>query len=384
VKGHIRERSPGRWAIVIDVPDPITGKRRRKWHSFQGTKREAQVESARLISEVKGGVYLEPDKTTMSAFFDRWLEHEKQNVSPKTLERYTDLAKKNLSPLIGSVTLARLKTERIDAALTQALESGRRDGKGGLAPRTVHHMRRVLVKALNQALAWDLIKKNPAMATRPPKIERTAMLAYDVKQTAELLEALRSTRLFISVVMAVMCGLRRGEIIALRWRHIDLQNGVVSVRESAEQTADGVRYKEPKSGKARTVALSSTVLVELRRHRAKQAEELLKLGKKPEPDSFVIAQADGSPLQPRSLTHEWVRIVAKTSLPRIRFHDLRHTHASQLLSAGVHPKIASERLGHSTIGITLDLYSHVMPGMQANAAEQVDAAIRMAIKPAKP
>lgn len=384
MKGHIRERSPGRWAIVIDVPDPITGKRRRKWHSFQGTKREAQVESARLISEVKGGVYLEPDKTTMSAFFDRWLEHEKQNVSPKTLERYTDLAKKNLSPLIGSVTLARLKTERIDAALTQALESGRRDGKGGLAPRTVHHMRRVLVKALNQALAWDLIKKNPAMATRPPKIERTAMLAYDVKQTAELLEALRSTRLFISVVMAVMCGLRRGEIIALRWRHIDLQNGVVSVRESAEQTADGVRYKEPKSGKARTVALSSTVLVELRRHRAKQAEELLKLGKKPEPDSFVIAQADGSPLQPRSLTHEWVRIVAKTSLPRIRFHDLRHTHASQLLSAGVHPKIASERLGHSTIGITLDLYSHVMPGMQANAAEQVDAAIRMAIKPAKP
>ncbi|MDQ1186107.1 tyrosine-type recombinase/integrase [Agrobacterium larrymoorei] len=142
-----------------------------------------------------------------------------------------------------------------------------------------------------------------------------------------------------------------------------------------------MRYKETKSGKSRVVAPSSSVIDELKRHRIAQAEEQLKIGIRPDDNSFVVAQVDGSPLKPVSLTHEWTRLLAKTSLPKIRFHDMRHSHATQLLAAGVHPKIASERLGHSTIGITLDLYSHVMPGMQANAAEQVDAAIQSARKP---
>ncbi|BAV45293.1 integrase family protein [Mesorhizobium loti] len=380
MKGHLKERSPGHWAIVIDVPDPATGKRRRKWHSFTGGKREAQVECARLISEIKGGVYLEPHKTTLAKFLDRWLEHEAPNVSPKTLERYKELATKTIVPLIGDVIISKLKAERIDGAMAKALQSGRRDGKGGLSPRTVHHMRRVLVKALNQAVTWEMLAKNPALATKAPKVERKQMTSYDVAQTATLLNAIRPTRIYIPVVLAAMCGLRRGEIIALQWKHVDLDGKSLSIVRSAEQTTTGVRYKEPKSGRARTVALSATVIDDLRRHRARLAEEQLRLGIRIDEESFVVAQADGRPIQPRSLTHEWVRIVTDTDLPRIRFHDLRHTHASQLLAAGVHPKIASERLGHSSIGITLDLYSHVMPGMQADAAEQVDAAIQRALK----
>ncbi|WP_245294725.1 tyrosine-type recombinase/integrase [Rhizobium rhizosphaerae] len=150
-------------------------------------------------------------------------------------------------------------------------------------------------------------------------------------------------------------------------------------KTDAEQVGTEVRYKAPKSGKARTVALSSMMATELKAHRARQAEEQLRIGLRPGDDAFVIAQVDSRPLKPVSLTHEWTRLLAKTDLPRIRFHDLRHTHASQMLAAGVHPKVASERLGHSTIGITLDLYSHVMPGMQADAAEQVDAALQAAI-----
>ncbi|TIS75451.1 MAG: site-specific integrase, partial [Mesorhizobium sp.] len=217
--------------------------------------------------------------------------------------------------------------------------------------------------------------------TTPPKVERKKMLAYTVEQTAALLETLRPTRMYIPVLLAVTCGLRRGEILALRWRHVELGDNLrrLSIEQSAEQTDDGVRYKEPKSGRARTVALSASTVAELKAHRARQAEELLRLGIRPDADSFVVAQVDGSPIQPRSLTHEWVRVLGNTALPRIRFHDLRHTHATQMLSSGVHPKVASERLGHSTIGITLDLYSHVMPGMQADAAEQVDAALQAAI-----
>ncbi len=381
MKGHIRERSPGKWAIVVDVPDPTTGQRRRKWHSFTGTKRQAEEERARIVSSIKFGGYTEPTKTTLAEFLDRWLDHVKASVSPKTHERYSEIARKNIVPLLGSIAMSKMKTERIDAAWSTALESGRRDGKGGLSPRTVHHMRRVLIKALNQAVTWDILPRNPAQASRPPKVERKTTLAYDAETTVALLDAVKPTRIYIPVLLAVLCGLRRGEIIALRWRNIDLERGTMAIVETAEQIKGPVRMKETKSGLARVVSLSTTVVEELRSHRARQAEEQLGLGIRLSDDSLVYSQIDGAMVQPRSLTHEWSRIMGKTTLPRIRFHDLRHSHATQMLAAGVHPKIAQERLGHSTIAITLDLYSHVMPGMQADAAEQVDAAIRRAVKP---
>jgi integrase len=155
--------------------------------------------------------------------------------------------------------------------------------------------------------------------------------------------------------------------------------GSVAIVESAEQTKAAVRYKEPKSGKTRNVRLSETVVEELKAWRLKQAEELLRIGLRPGGETFVVTQTDGSPLQPRSITHEWTRLLAAKRLPRIRFHDLRHAHATHLLASGVHPKIASERLGHSKVGITLDLYSHVMPGMQEDAVAKLDAALKAAM-----
>ena len=178
------------------------------------------------------------------------------------------------------------------------------------------------------------------------------------------------------VALAVLCGLRRGEIAALRWRNINLGAAQLAVTESAEQTRAGVRYKKPKSGKGRTVALSARVVNELRSHRVQQAQELLKLGVPLTDDALVVAQADGCPLQPRSITRQWLTLLSNNkTLPRIRFHDLRHAHATHMLASGVHPKIASERLGHSKVGITMDLYSHVMPGMQEDAAARVDRAL---------
>lgn len=379
MKGHIRERSPGHWAIVIEHRDAATGKRKPRWHSFKGTKRQAQVECARLISALKGGTYLEPDKTTLAAFLERWIDHTKAHVSPRSHERYADIARKNIAPLLGGVTLNKLRPAQIAEAYATALASGRRDGKGGLSPRTVHHMHRILKQALGQAVKWELLNRNPCDAVDPPKVERATMQTFDLPQTAELIDALRDTRMLIPALLAVLCGLRRGELAALRWRNVDLTAGQIAVVESAEETKDGVRYKEPKSGRARTVALSSTMIEELKAHRARQAQELLKLGVRLSGDSFVVAQADASPLKPTSITHEWVRLLGQTSLPRIRFHDLRHAHATHMLASGVHPKIASERLGHSKVGITLDLYSHVLPNMQADAVAQVDDALRAAI-----
>lgn len=170
----------------------------------------------------------------------------------------------------------------------------------------------------------------------------------------------------------------------MRWRSIDLARGQASVFESMEQTRAGTRLKETKSGNARTVALPSLVVEELRRYRGRQAEELLRLGVRLTDKTPVVAQADGRALQPNSVTHEFTRLLAKAAhLPRIRFHDLRHTRATHMLASGVHPKVAQERLGHSNVGITLDLYSHVLPGMQEDAAAKVDGVIRAAIEKAR-
>ena len=384
MKGHIRERSPGKWTIILDVRDPATGKRRRKWHSFSGTKRSAQIECARLISEMRGGNYAEPTKTTFGQFLEEWLAQIKSQVTPRTHERYCEIVRKNIIPSLGAIRLTALRPPQIAGAYTKALESGRRDGKGGLSPNTVLYMHRLIKQALKHAVRWGTLTKNPAAAVDPPSIERATLSTYDMAQTVDAIEAARGSRLFVPILLGVLCGLRRGEIVALRWRSVDLSASSLAVVESAEQTAAGIRYKKPKSGRARNIALSAYVVEELKVHKLRQAEELLRVGVRLNDATFVYAREDGEPIQPRSLTHNWQALVSRTGIPRVRFHDLRHAHATHLLSSGVHPKVASERMGHSKVGITLDLYSHVLPGMQEDAAARVDDALRIALQKRRP
>ena len=372
MRGHIRERSPGRWAIVIDVPQD--GKRKQRWHSFKGTKRQAQIECARLIAELQNGTAVEPSRMTVAAFFERWIEHMQGQVSPRSHERYAEIARKNLMPLLGGLSLTKLQPAHISQAYAKALASGRRDGAGGLSPRTVTHMHRVLREALQQAVRWQLLARNPADAVKPPKVERKQMNVLDTDAAVAMIEAARESPLFVPILLGIRCGLRRGEVVALR----DLERGQISVVASAEQTEQGVREKEPKNGKGRTIVLSATEVEELRTHRARQAEGLLALGVRLTDDHHVVTRADGQPLQPRSLTHAFVKFVRQHGF-QIRLHDLRHSHATHMLASGVHPKIAQERLGHSSIGVTLDLYSHTMPGMQREAMSRVDAALQAAL-----
>jgi site-specific recombinase XerC len=225
MKGHLRERSPGHWAIVIDLHDTATGKRKRKWFSFAGSKRQAQIECARLISEQQRGTLLEPSKTTLAQYLDRWLADVKTRVSPKTIECYQNICRKNLMPLLGAVVLSNLKPVQISAAYTKALTSGRRRGGGGLSSRTVHHMHVVLKSALAQAVKWELLVRNPANAVNPPRVERQEMMSPDADATATLIEAARGTTLFVPILLGALCGIRRSEITALRWRSVDSNGG---------------------------------------------------------------------------------------------------------------------------------------------------------------
>jgi integrase len=364
MKGHIKERSPGHWAIVLSTTDH-TGKRKLKWHSFKGNKRAAQIECARLISEMQDGSYIAPTKMNLSQFFEKWLTHVEPNVSRRTHERYSQLLLRNLAPVIGGKLLSKLQPADVSEAYAILVRD--------LSPRTVHHVHRALSSALSQAERWKLIARNPAALLERrdrPRIEKKPVTVIDAPTTAQVLDAARERRLFIPILLATLCGLRRGEITALRWKSVDLERGQLAVIGSTEQCDDGsIREKDSKSGRSRTVALPAMAIEELRRWKAGQGEELLLLGVRADENVHVVTRADGEPLQPRSLTHV---ISAFLEQWGVTLHGLRHTHASLLLASGVHPKVAQERLGHSSISITLDTYSHLMPNMQGEAAASLD------------
>ncbi len=232
-----------------------------------------------------------------------------------------------------------------------------------------------------QAVKWQLLSRNPAEAVEPPKPEQQEMVVLNADQSATLLDSAKEATLYIPVVLAMTTGMRRGEILALRWSDVDLDSGTLSVTQTLEKSRrDGLAFKQPKTKKSRrSITLPSITIDVLRKHRAAQKELCLRLGRGWNDSNLVCAMPDGTPINPNTLTSGFASLVGRTDIPRVTFHGLRHTHATQLFQAGVHPKVAQERLGHSTIAVTLDLYSHVMPGMQEDAALRVDSALRTAL-----
>jgi integrase len=379
MRGHLRERSPGHWAIVIDVRDAQTGKRKRRWHSFAGTKRQAQVECAKLIAEIKNGTVLDPAKVTLREYLERWLAHMATQVSPRSAENYREVVEHWIVPALGDVKLTKLQPEQIAHAYSDALTKGGNNGQG-LSPRSVVMMHRTLSQSLKHAVIWRLRGDNPASFCKPPRVERKEMKVLDLDSTASLIEFAREGRLYIPILFFALCGLRRAEVAALRWNRLDLDAHRLSISTSIEQTAQGTREKPPKTGKARSIALPALIVEELRRHRISQAEQLLALGIRQTDDTHICLREDGGPWPPRVLTYAFARLIRASGLTRVRLHDLRHGHATHLLVANTHPKVVQERLGHANIQLTLDTYSHVLPSMQEDAATTIDAAMRAALK----
>jgi integrase len=369
MRGHIKERSPGHWAIVIDVND--NGRRKRKWHSFVGNKRGAQAECNRLLAATQSGaINAAPARLTLAAFMERWLLHMVTQTSPATHYRYSSVVRSNIVPLLGGTALSRLQPEQIAQGLAKMME-------GGLSPETTRFVRKVLRQACEQATRWNLIARNPCDAVDPPKVEKRRMTVLDEAGMASLLERARGSELYIPTLLAITCGLRRGEIAALRWKAVDLSTGRLHVVASTEQIGVNVREKETKSGKSRCVILPGVTIEELRQHKRQQAEHLLCFGVRQGDDRHVCTRADGSAWVPLVMTKAFGALLEGTGIGRL--HDLRHSHATALLSAGVHLKVAAERLGHASIAITADLYSHVSDTMQSDAAARIDEGLRRAL-----
>jgi integrase len=378
--GHIRKRSAESWELRYSLGmDSATGRRRIVTTTVKGKRRDAEKELRRLLHALDTGEHVDPTRMTVRDWLSAWLSAVKDEVSPRTHERYAEIVGNFLIPELGALPIAKLAPAHIQAAYAKWGTSGRRDGKsGGLAPRTRRHIHRILSAALVRAVEQQVIGRNPADAfkKRLPKVERKEMVTLSAEQSGRLLEAIEHTRIYWPVMLALATGMRRGEVFALRWKHVDLERDSLRVMESLEQTrAGGLRFKSPKTERTRVITLPAFAVAELRRLKRQQAEELLTLGIRQSGDTLVCARADGEPLQPQSLTHQFTRLVSRIpDLPRVRFHDLRHSHATQLMLAGVHPKVAQERLGHASITTTIDLYSHVTDTMQSDAAARLDRA----------
>ncbi|MGB7006574.1 MAG: site-specific integrase, partial [Pseudolabrys sp.] len=209
---------------------------------------------------------------------------------------------------------------------------------------------------------------------RLPKVEVEPITVLTVEQSKHLLKTISHSTTYWPTLIALTTGMRRGEVLALRWKNVDLEQGTVRVVESLEETKAGIRFKSTKTDKGRAVLLPKFALEELRGWKREQAEKLLQLGVRQTGESLVCGREDGKPKIPNSLTHKFMYFAAKAGLPKVRFHDLRHSHATQLLASGVHPKIVQERLGHSTITVTMDLYSHVSETIQSDATTRLDQA----------
>lgn len=381
MRGSIQRRGKGSWRLVFDLDRDINGKRRQKVVTYRGTKQDAERELSRLLGELENGGFAEPHNINLSAYLDRWLDsHAADGTAPKTMERYRDICDNHIKPVLGSRKLAKLGPMHVQSAYTEWLISGRRDGKGGLSARTVLHHHRVLRQALQQAVRWRLLNVNPCDAVEPPRPETRDMQTLSESELAALLGVTDGTFLHMPVLLAATTGLRRGEVLAVQWDHIDLDRGTLAVVQTLEQTKTGLRLKPPKTKRSRRVVTLPSVTIEaLRRHKADQAALRLKLGMGKDKAAYVCARWDGELRSPRALTKEFARLIATLDLPTISFHGLRHSHATHLLRAGVHPKVAQERLGHSTIATTMDLYSHVTATMQEDAASRVDVALRAAL-----
>jgi integrase len=363
MKGHVYKRAKGSWTIVYDLQmDVVTGKRRQKSQTIKGAKRDAQRALREILISLEQGSYVKPNKITLGELLSQWLrEYASMNTTDRTRESYSSIVERHLIAAIGKISLVDIQAQHIQSYYAKKLSEGRADGKGGLSARSVVYHHRILSKALDYAVKMGLVVRNVAKVVEPPRVARVTMQTLSSEEVTRFLDVARETDYYVYFATLIYTGLRRGELLALRWRNLDLDSETLTVVETAYKLGNGeYRIKEPKTAQSRRTVKLPYSLVELFKvYRADQELLRIQLGVTLNADDFVFIRPDGSPINPNAVTLAFKRIIKRAGLRAIRIHDLRHTHATLMLKSGEHPKVVSERLGHANIGITLDIYSRL-------------------------
>ena len=367
-EGSIRQRRPGQWEQRITLPD---GHRRS---AYGETKKGAQEKGRELVRAFDAGLTTLDRTQTVETYLKRWLaDAAKPTLRPKTWDNYESMLRVHVLPLIGKVKLASLTAQQLQAVYSRMLTAGK-------SPRTAQLAHAVVHKAFKQAVLWALIPSNPADRVVAPKPVRREFSTLRPSHVRALLDGSGDPQWRALLLLAVSTGLRQGEQLGLEWPDVDLDRGTLSVRRSLGfQRGRGLVTTDVKTARSRrTVELGAALVGALRVHRTAQLERRLRAGPAWVDLGFVFTRDDGQPLEPGSVTHRFQRESAELGLPVVRYHDLRHTAATLMLEAGIHPKVVQERLGHATIAVTMDTYSHVLPNMQRDAAAAMDRVLAAA------
>jgi integrase len=374
--GHVRRRGARSWELKFDIGVDAQGSRKTRYASSKGTKREAEIELAKLVAAADAGTLPEPSKTTVGGYLLDWMDGP-HGLAGKTAERYRQLIKAQIIPHLGAIVLQKLKPAHIDDWHNKLIRGGGKNGRP-LSSRTVGHAHRVLHRALARAAAIELVSRNVATVVKPPKVDETEIESLKADEIDVVLTALRDHTLEPIAVLALSSGARRGELLALNWENVDLDAGTIKIERSLEQTKAGLRFKTPKTKNGRRVVSLPPIAVDaLRAHRRRRLELRMALGQgKPDPDALVFSAFDDNPIPPNNLSRDWRRFVLARKLPRISFHGLRHSHVSALIAGGVDVLTVSRRIGHASPVVTMKVYAHLFSETDKTAAKAIEAALR--------
>ncbi len=339
------------------------------------TKAQAVDAMNGVQADKKAGTYVEPSKQTVGEYLTAWLAAA-QGIRPSTITTYGVAIRRHIIPRIGAVPLQQLTRVRVKALYRELSVGARVHGRGELSEKTIHNVHVALRRALADAVEDGLLRNNPADRAHAMPKDRPEMAIWTVEELRRFLDASAGHPMAALWRLAANTGMRRGEVLGLRWKDVDLDGRRLSVRQQLVRAGERVAFGAPKTKAGRRViALDAGTVAALRERRAAWSADKLHFGKAFKDHDLVFCRPDGHPHDPDVVTHQFDRATVRAGVPRIRLHDLRHTHASLLLQARVHPKVVQERLGHSSITITLDTYSHLIPDMQDEAAAKIGAVV---------
>lgn len=351
--GYVRKRGNRSWQLTYDAPRGADGKRRQRYETVHGTKRQAQARLSEILNSLNRGEYREPSALTVAEYLDVWLrEYVRPNLRPRTAEGYGTIIRKHVLPSLGHIRLADLSPRHIQSYYATLLDR--------LSAQTVKHHHTLLHRAFEIAIAWELLDRNPTQRVRTPKPQPSPARTLSKDEVRRFLGATQQTHYRVPIHLALYAGMRRGEILGLRWQDVDLEANTLNIRQTLMHVrGEGYIWGEPKSeGSRRTIAVSPATMLLLRAHRERMEAEHAERGTSAISEQ-VCALPDGRLMKPDALSRACRRIARECNIQSMRLHDLRHTHASLLLSEGTPMYVVQARLGHQSITTTVDIYGHV-------------------------
>ena len=367
MRGYIRRKGEHSWQITLDIGTEPDGRRRRYFETIHSTRKsDAQKRLNELLVSLEKGVYSPPGRLTLAEHLNNWLGgYVKTNCSVRTHDGYESIVKNHLIPNLGHVQLKHLHQQAIQSYYGKAIER--------LSPRTVAKHHRLLSQALKYAVRQGYLSRNPCDLVDPPAWKGKVMRTLTPTEVEVLFETAEDNYYYPVIYTAVSTGLRQAELLGLRWRDIDLDFLSISVSRVLYKRRGICLFKEPKTSHSRRcVAMTPKLALFLREYKAEREQLYQQLGKQLTLDDLVFPSIVGKPLDPCVLTHNFIRVAKQAGLKGVRFHDLRHTFASLMLLRGAKPKVISEALGHSSVAFTMDVYSHIIEGMQEDAMALLD------------